>query len=106
MTKEPANTPTVAQTILAQLGGMNRLTAMVGVELFLDRGNGVSFKFKGSRKANVCQITLDASDTYTVKMQKFQPRKLTITDVYESDGIYADQLIDTFEQQTGLYLTL
>ena len=96
--------PAIAKTIAAQLGGFGRLSCMVNGRNFIDHGNGLSFKFSGSRKATYCHVTLDASDTYTVVLGKI--RKYELKKSVDVSGIYADQLVELFERETGLYLSL
>jgi hypothetical protein len=99
----------VAETILRQMGGLRRLMAMTGAKNFISfkaesesphgRGlGGVSFQFP---QGKVVRITLDPSDTYTVEFG-------TIRGGYKKshEGIYAGQLKDLFERETGLYLSL
>jgi len=96
----------IANTTLSQLGGSGRLSAMVGAKHFLSHEDGsLTFKFKGSRKMNYVRITLDASDTYTVSLQKFSPSKGTVKVVEEISGVYNDMLKSIFESKTGLYLS-
>jgi len=64
----------------------------------------LSFKFKGSTKANYVNIALDPSDTYTLQFGKIVKYDLKPTG--EIHGVYADQLKRTFEKFTGLYLSL
>jgi len=71
MEKEEAKA--CAMEIIRQLGG-GHFIAMTGACQFvydhkLDYAN-VTFKFKGSRVANYCKITLDGSDTYVVEFLK------------------------------------
>lgn len=99
----------VAVTILEQLtqskNPMNRLSVMTGAGNFASHGDeGVSFKFKGSRKANFCKVILNSMDTYTVTFGKI--RKYELTKVQTFEGVYNDALKDLFEDVTGLYLSL
>ena len=97
---------TVAATILAQLGGAGRLSAMIAASSFSDHGDALSFKFKGSRKYNVCKVTLAADDTYTVALRHFNLRTLKDKNEIEFAGIYADRLKGLIEDETGLFLSL
>ncbi len=99
----------VANTIIEQMGGFGRLEAMASANNFSSltgSGLGISFHFKGSRKANICQVTLLPSDTYKFELFKFNRRTLDCPVVYEVEGIYDDVLKPIFEKETGLYLTL
>ena len=95
----------IARTILEQLGGTGRLVAMTGAKHFMTDGPAVSFKFANRAPApNYVKITLDASDTYTVtfgRIVKFELRSSSTV-----SGIYCDQLVELFENTTGLYLSL
>ena len=55
-------------------------------------------------QSNALRITLDPSDTYTMKFFKINPRKLTVDTVREIEDVYCDQLTEIFERETGLYL--
>ena len=108
----------VAGTILRQLGGKNKLVAMIGArDIFSDDGGkALVFKFPNRKKSapNYVKIKLSASDTYDIEFGRTGMKKdpdfpikvpsykklKTMTDVY------ADDLIDVFERETGLYLRL
>jgi hypothetical protein len=96
--------PEIAKTILQQMRGMGRLKCMTGAYNFADHGNGVSFRFKGSKASNYCKVTLDPSDTYSFELGKIWGHKYTVKADYT--GIYCDQLVEIFERDTGLYLSL
>lgn len=98
----------VAETILRQMGGTRRLMMMTGAKNFVSfKGEsespygsglgGVSFQFP---KGKVVRITLDPSDTYTVEFGTTRGYNKKFK------GIYAGQLQDLFERETGLYLKL
>lgn len=97
---------TVANTILDQMGGAGKIRVMVGVKTFIASENGVSFQFKGSRKMNTVRITLDPSDTYTMTLYKFMPKKMELKKIVEFGGLFWDQLKPVFERETGLYLSI
>lgn len=97
----------IADTILLQLGGTNKLGAMIGASQFSYDDNGnVTFWFKGCRKANIIKVSLNGSDLYNIEFFKFNSRSYecksvkTFTDVYNSD------LQSVIEAYTGLYLSL
>lgn len=100
----------IAKTILSQMGGMGKLTAMIGANNFgfEEHAGRVSlkFNFKGSRKHNICKIILDPDDTYTFEFWNLNMRTVTCNKTFEATGIYWDMLIDVFERETGLYLSL
>jgi len=105
---------TIADTTLTQLGGRNRLKAMIGAKDFFSDNDGatLSFKFKMCKKASFVKITLNGKDTYDIEFIKpgrlsrktfeMSPNKTT----GEFTGVYADQLKKVFENFTGLYLSL
>jgi len=96
----------IAREILNQMGGTKRLALMVGGNNFAGGHDHVQFKFKGSRKFNTCHIKLDASDAYTFSLYQYRPKKMEMVKKYELSGVYNDMLIELFESETGLYLSL
>ena len=94
----------VAQTIENQLLPRPGSRAMIAMHNRIDHGNAFSFKFKGSKVATFCKITLEADDTYTVLFGKI--RKYELIKQQEFVGIYNDGLTSLFEETTGLYLSL
>jgi len=94
---------TTTTTIINQLGG-NKFVAMTGATFFSKGQNTLISKFKGSKIANIMYITLDADDTYTVKICKF--RGLNETTVKELSGVYFDMLKPIFENTTKLRTSL
>ena len=87
--------------IIRQLGG-HRFIAMTGARYFVALENGgAAFQFRGSKVANICQIELDASDTYTVTFKKFHGANVrTIGEPLT--GVYNDMLQSIFTDVTGL----
>lgn len=98
----------IAETTLAQLGGAGRLTVMIGAKEFgaTDGGKTLRFRFAaGSAKTgNVCRVTLTPADTYTVEF--WYCRGVKYRRIAEFTDVYCDTLRRTFEQHTGLYLSL
>lgn len=110
----------IANTILQQMGGFGRLKAMVGIHNHCAKDAGLQFSFKGSRKMNKVVVDLNSMDTYDVKFYKiptlrsncspkaldkyFENIEKCKVPVAEVDGVYYDQLIETFEHTTGLDL--
>ena len=97
----------VADTILEQMGGKNRIGAMVGVTSFFSNidsvKGGAGFRFRARAKDGIKAVTivLEASDTYTVRFVTARGYlKREVADVYASD------LKALFEDVTGLYLSL
>lgn len=102
----------VANTILDQLGGANRLAMMCGCKDFVGDAKGVWFKVgKGARlggemlgkSVTACAVFLDETDTYTVCF--YAGRGVHMQEAYKVPGVYADQLRPIFEAQTGMFLT-
>jgi len=95
----------IADTILDQMGGAVRLSAMIKMRSPVALESGVQFKFSGSRKVNTCRVILHAdSDLYTFELWKCTPT--IMKQVLLSTGYYADMLIAAFETETGLTLSL
>ncbi len=93
----------IVNTIVAHLGGVGRLRAMLGAELLADPNHlalHVRIKARGS-KASLVRITLKlATDTYTV--DTFTGRGTKIRASTSVDGIHAEDLRRTCEELTGL----
>lgn len=91
----------IAQTILAQLGG-GRFQAMTGARHFIDTGKGLTFQVPMTTTRNRCnavRITLE-NDLYEVefiRMSKFSAKTLS-----KFENVYADRLQSIFTDQTGL----
>ena len=100
----------VAQTILDQMGGSRRLQVMLGVKMFniLATGNpgvGIQWPNKQRSKGNYVEIRLNGADLYDVKFFNrggTAPMKL----VKAYDDVYAEDLVNIFERQTGWYLRM
>lgn len=95
----------VAKTILQQMGG-NRLFAMLGATLVNTTSDSVTFKWPNRERSrgNAVKVTLLPDDTY--EMTFFNMSGRGAKKVKEYRGVYADQLIDLFEKQTGWALRL
>jgi len=96
----------VAQIILDQMGGVRRLQAMLGAKDFLYDAKSVQFKWPNRQrsKGNHVKVTLRGDDTYDVVFSNVGG--LNFKTVKEYHGIYADQLVELFERQTGYRLRL
>ena len=79
---------------------------MVGAWNFQVEDNSVSFRFKGSQVANYVRIILDASDTYNLEFKLINAAQGICEEKEEFAMIYNDMLVNTFEEYTGLYLSL
>lgn len=92
----------IASTILAQLGGA-RFRAMTGARDFLAIERGLQFRLPSNFARdgiNTVRITLDPSDTYTVRF--LEVRGTDVTEHHETSGVYCDGLEDLFTRRTGL----
>lgn len=98
--------PSVAQTILQQLGG-NKFLAMTGAKTLVNHGNGLSFKLPSNfarEGINYVKIILNGRDLYDVEYGKIRGSKYTV--MHESRGIYNDMLRTDFSRMTGLNVSL
>ena len=93
-----------ADTILEQLGGSRVLNTMLGIKSLgvLESTKTLTIKFKvvGREGCNTIVIRLDPSDTYTLQFWKC--RGLQIKLLTTISDVYAEQLISTCEEVTGL----
>lgn len=93
---------TIAKTIALQIG--NGTFFMLGSRGSLaecDSGRGLMFAIKGSpNKINRIQIVLDPDDTYTMRF--CWTRSTTWTVRKEVTGVYAEDMHDIIERETGL----
>ena len=109
----------VADTILKQLGGGSRLKAMIGArDIFSDDGGkALVFKFPNKKKSgpNYVKIKLTSKDLYDIEFGRITMKKdpdwpgvkmPSYKKLKRIDDIYADQLVDIFERETGLYLKI
>lgn len=97
-----AHDMTVANTILAQLGG-HRFIAMTGAKHLLGDATSLQFAIGTGAKSgiNKVRVTLEASDTYTVRFYKMKRRGLDWTEVACESDVYADCLQRVFTSATG-----
>lgn len=95
----------VGDIIVKQMGGGNRIRAMLGAKIY-DKGDGVGIAWPSRQrsKGNYVEITLRPDDTYD--MAFFNVSSAGRKPVKTYSGIYADALIPTFERQTGYALHL
>jgi hypothetical protein len=84
MNTAAASTLPVASTIAAQIG--NLAFRMMGASNLAGSAHSLTFAIKGSKNANRIQVTLDASDTYTVAF--FKVRGHSIRLVASVEGVY------------------
>jgi len=94
----------VAQTILAQLGG-RRFIAMTGAKNFSSDDNSLTFCLPGKpgyvkEGINVVKIELTPADEYDMTFSRFYNYQLK--EKHKLEGIYCDQLQELFTEYTGL----
>ena len=103
----------MANTVLNQMGGVNRLVCMVGASNFVfgktdydgNKEPMVYFRFKMNRKMNVCKVIYNSGmDLYVMQFLKCGKNGCKI--VNEFENVYCDQLVELFEETTGLYLRM
>jgi len=97
-----------AETIFSQMGGTRRLAMMTGAKNFaFTRRDGfavASFRIgRNSKGVNHVEVELNGLDLYNVTFRRIHGTKVTVK-ASHSD-IYAEMLVDTFEAETGMYLT-
>tara|TARA_R110000796_G_scaffold41179_2_gene101936 strand:+ start:3605 stop:3919 length:315 start_codon:yes stop_codon:yes gene_type:complete len=99
------NSQEIAQTIAQQLGGIRKLSMMVGAKNFVALESGLTFKLGKGAKNGITHVTvkLEADDTYTVNFQRVWGHK--VTEKGSFPGAYNDQLVSLFESTTGFYLS-
>ncbi len=96
---------TVANTILSQLGGAGRLSAMISAKNFVADASSLRFQFSGSvRIGNIVTVSLTEDDTYTVTFSFM--RGLNFRDIKVCADVYAANLRHVIEAHTGLLLSL
>lgn len=94
----PTDTPSVASTILQQLGG-GKFKVMTGANRFYSTGNGLVFRIPYP-KVNAIRITLNALDLYDLEFSRVRGTKITL--VKSISGVYAEDLQSVFTSVTGL----
>ena len=99
---------TVANTILAQLGG-NRFRAMTGAKNFVGSDDSLTFRLPGNpgfvkQGINCVRITLTPADLYRVEFLRVRGAKFGMKETRED--VYADKLASVFREVTGLATNL
>jgi hypothetical protein len=94
----------VPMEIYKQIG--RRAFLMLGAKNIVSHSkeNALSFRIRGSNKANYIKVTLNSMDTYDVEYGKIRGDKYHV--VAEDKGIYDDMLLKSIENNTGLYTKL
>lgn len=91
---------TVANTILAQLGG-SRFSMFTGAKGFVGSADALSFRIGGGAKAGIngVRVVLTPLDVYNVSFLRIRGTK--VATVATVEGVYCDQLQDVFLTHTG-----
>ena len=99
-----------AKTVLSQLGGQCRINAMIGIkQISVGETNecmqlSIKFKAKAKNKSNMIRITIESNDLYKMEFIKIWGTSITYPKTLTC--LYNDMLISSFENETGLYLSL
>jgi hypothetical protein len=96
-----------ANTILEQLGGAGKLTAMIGAHTFMGTEEGTltfQFRAKAHNGANRIHIVLNANDYYDVTFYK--GRGVNIRAIGSVYDVPAGSLRRVIQDATQLYLSL
>ena len=108
----------IANTILLQLGGANKVKLFTGAKNFLAISDGLCFTFPQRKRSlpNCVRITLSPADTYNIEFTRFAESKINKKTyefipaqnkvIKQYKDIYCDQLVELFEENTRLYLHL
>jgi hypothetical protein len=94
----------VAEAILDQLGGRSFL-AMTGARDLVGGERRLTFRLPrgfAQNRIDRVEISLDASDTYTVRFTHWNARALCGRIIRAEAGIYDDMLAPLFREATGL----
>ena len=92
------------KTIWDQIGG-NKFGVMVGAKDIFGTGQSLYLKFgRNSSKSNHLRITLEASDTYSMRFS--HTRKGTTTIDADYQDVYAEDLQRFFTKHTGMATSL
>ena len=96
---------TVAKIIGEHLGGLNRVARFTGAKNFVGDDKSLTFSLPGNAKNKINRVTivLNGKDLYDVRFWRVWGRKLT--EISTVTDIYFDMLVDTFETETGLFLS-
>ena len=96
--------PAIPRTIYEQIGGA-RCFAMLGAYNAVYGEREFIFMFRGSRKFNKIRITLTPMDVYAVDFYRLG-KYADVTREKSIPAVYADQLREVIERETGLYTSL
>lgn len=94
---------TVAKTIANQIG--NQALFMLGAKNLMGDENSLSFRIGRNEKGvNLVKVTLEPSDTYTVRF--FKVRGMDVKTIATEEDVYFDDLRPTLRRNTGMEVSL
>ena len=96
------NKDEVLQTIINEFGGMGSFSEKVSIKFLTRFDNGISFQFKGSKKANAARIEIEPTGTYLLKLIKLNGRTKRFESVSEVNDLDGFELVNLFNHITGL----
>jgi len=101
-TQKAACSNTIPSIIFEQLGGKDAVDFMIGLQNIIELEDGVQFDFETASDHDVyrCKIVLNGKDLYDLTFTNTQQISKTQNDVF------AEDLMDFFENSTRLFLTL
>lgn len=104
-TQSVAKPDTVASVIMDQVG--HRAFVMMGASNYNAEPDHLTWKVgRNAKKVTHITVTLDPSDTYTVRFQRATKRGQHIQLIDEVSMVYVDSLHSVIEAGTGFYLSL
>ena len=99
----------VTHTLLNQMGGAHRISAMTGARIVTDTA-AATLVFKkqvGAKKITHLKVSYNyGTDLYDLQGFKYNRRTFACPEVLAIAEIYAEDLKRTCEEITGLYFTL
>lgn len=96
---------TIAATIVEQLGGLGLLRLLLGTHKVVFDAKGIHFDIQGCAKINRIQIAYRESvDLYRITFFHYRPSKTALDLIADYEEVYADQLREMIESETGLFL--
>ena len=104
------NDKEISDTIIKQLGGMNKINAMIGVKHVTYGRQATNIRFKARAKnrqgktINQITIRLQPSDEYTIEFLRVRAGKTT--EIETLKDVPVQNLKSAIEKTTGLYLSL
>ena len=95
------------EIILEQLGG-NKFVAMTGATLMHKGDYTLIAKIRGSRIYNQIAIFLNGLDLYDITFKKIGSIKTNFRTIVEKNykDVYAENMKEIIESETGLYISL